>query len=270
MEVVIHQDTRAVAVAVADAVAATVQSKPDAVLGLATGATFIDAYTELIERHRQGLSFARTTMFLLDEYMGLDPAHPQRYANVIRTVFTTAIDVDDDNVHSPNPDAADLRAECLRYEESIAANGRIDLQLLGIGRDGHLAFNEPGSSLASRTRLKTLAQPTRNDNAQFFASPHDVPTLALTQGIGTILEAARLVTAATGSHKAAVVAGAVEGPVAASLPASALQLHPDVELHIDTAAAAYLALTDYYCEAASLQETLASIGATTSRRGVQT
>jgi glucosamine-6-phosphate deaminase len=194
------------------------------------------------------VSFARTRAFLLDEYVGLPPAHPQSYAACISRVFTSQVDFGPGTVMGPDGAAPDVAAAGPAYEAAITAAGGIDVQLLGIGADGHIGFNEPGSSLASRTRLKTLTAQTRADNARFFSSPEEVPRHVLTQGVGTILEARHLVLIASGPGKAAAVAAAVEGPVTAMVPASALQLHPHVSLVIDEPAALSLRLADYYRE----------------------
>lgn len=213
-------------------------------IGLATGSSPLPVYRELIARHSQGLSFASCKAFLLDEYVGLPRAHTQSYYSVIRNEFTERVDFAE--VNSPDGEATDIPAEAARYDESIATAGGIDVQLLGIGSDGHVGFNEPGSSLTSRTRVKTLTEQTRNDNARFFDSAEDVPHHVLTQGLGTIGEAGQLILLAAGSHKAAAVAAAVEGPLSAYCPASILQWHPRATVIIDEAAAADLKLADYY------------------------
>ncbi len=235
---------------VADAIEALIARRPDAVLGLATGSSPLPVYDELTRRHEQRrLSFAATSAFLLDEYVGLAAGHPQSYRAVIEREFTSRIDLGAARVHGPDGSAADLPAACAAYEASIADAGGIDLQLLGIGADGHIGFNEPGSSLASRTRLKTLTAQTRRDNARFFESIDAVPHHVLTQGVGTILGARHLILVATGESKADGVATTVEGPVSAFCPSSALQLHPHVSVVIDEAAASNLRLADYYREA---------------------
>jgi glucosamine-6-phosphate deaminase len=217
------------------------------VLGLATGSSPLATYAELIERHRAGrISFATASAFLLDEYIGLPDAHPQSYRAVIEQQFTGAVDFAPNAVHSPDGSASDLPAACAAYEAAIRAAGGIDLQLLGIGSDGHVGFNEPISSLSSRTRVKTLTDETRADNARFFASPDAVPHHVVTQGIGTILDARHVVLIATGASKAAPIRQAVEGPLAAICPASALQLHPHASVVIDDDAAADLTLSEYY------------------------
>ncbi len=247
MEVVILPNGDAIATFVADAIGRLVSAKPDAVLGLATGSSPLGVYGELVSRHRNGtLSFERATAFLLDEYIGLPTDHPQSYRAFITSHFAGLVDFDPANLNVPDGDASDLKAACAEYEGKIRAAGGIDLQLLGIGADGHLGFNEPTSSLASRTRVKTLSEQTRNDNSRFFGDVDEVPRHVVTQGIGTILEAGHLVLIAIGAGKAEPVARAVEGPVASMCPASAIQLHQHATVVIDEPAAARLTLADYY------------------------
>jgi glucosamine-6-phosphate deaminase len=234
---------------VADAIALVLCRGAVPVLGLATGSSPVPVYDELAARYSAGvLSFASARAFLLDEYVGLPVGHPQSYASYISTVFTSRVDFAPRAVQGPDGSADDLVAAAVWYEAALAGAGGVDLQLLGIGADGHIGFNEPGSSLASRTRLKTLTQQTRLDNARFFSSLDEVPRHVITQGVGTILEARHLVLVAWGAAKAAAVAAAVEGPVTAMVPASALQLHPHVSVVIDSAAASKLRLADYYRE----------------------
>jgi glucosamine-6-phosphate deaminase len=248
MEVVVLPTAGAAAALVAGAFADLLCRRPDAVLGLATGSTPLPVYADLVRRHREGLSFRRARGFLLDEYVGLPADHPQSYRAAIRHDLTGQVDFAAGAVAGLDGQAADIPAECRRYEAAITAAGGVDLQILGIGTDGHLAFNEPGSSLASRTRIKTLTEQTRRDNARFFAHPDDVPHHVLTQGLGTISEARHLVLLATGAGKAAAVAAAVEGPVSASCPASVLQLHPHATVVLDDPAAGALARADHYRE----------------------
>ena len=249
MEIVVLPDPDAVARLAADVVDALLRARPDAVLGLATGSTPLRLYAELRRRHHEaGLSFARATAFLLDEYVGLPDGHPQRYHAVIDHELTDRVDLRPGSVHAPDGNAADVPAECARYDAAIRGAGGVDVQVLGIGGDGHLGFNEPGSSLASRTRIKTLTARTRRDNARFFDDPDDVPHHVLTQGLGTILEARHLLLLATGGSKADAVAAAVEGPLSASCPASALQLHPHASVLLDEGAAKGLARAAYYRE----------------------
>ena len=249
MEVVVLPTVEDGAELVTDAIARLLRQAPSAVLGLATGSSPLHVYERLIDRCRRGeLSLAHARAFLLDEYVGLAPDHPQSYRAVIRRDLTDAVDLSPDAVHGLDGTADDLVAECSRYEQALAAAGGVDLQLLGIGTNGHLGFNEPGSSLASRTRLKTLTQQTRQDNARFFAAPQDVPRHVLTQGLGTIRDADHLVLLASGEGKAAAVAAAVEGPLSASCPASVLQLHPHVSVVLDEAAASGLATLEQHRE----------------------
>lgn len=239
MEVVITAD---VAEHAADAIAEHL--RPGAVLGLATGSTPLPVYAELLRRRdEESISFDGVRGFTLDEYLGLPRTHPQSYHAVIRRELTDAAGI---AVDGPDGEAADVPAECARYEAAIAAAGGIDVQLLGIGSDGHIGFNEPGSSLASRTRVKTLTPRTRRDNARFFDSLDDVPVHVITQGLATILEAGHLVLVATGAAKAAAIAAAVEGPVSASCPASVLQLHPHATVFLDDAASSDLKNGDHY------------------------
>jgi glucosamine-6-phosphate deaminase len=247
MEVVILPGGRQIAALVADTVESLLRSKPDAVLGLATGSSPLPVYDELARRHeRSGLDFSRACGFTLDEYVGLEPGHPESYREVIRRDFADRVNIDPGNVLGPDGGAADLPAACRAYEERISQRGGIDLQLLGIGTDGHIGFNEPGSSLASRTRIKTLIEQTRRDNARFFRSLDEVPHHVVTQGLGTILESRHAILLATGAQKAQAVHDMVEGPVAAICPASVLQLHPHASILVDEAAASSLKLADYY------------------------
>src|ERR1700761_3153752 len=250
MEVVPLSSADEIAALAADVFEAVVRRKPEAVLGLATGATPLPAYRELIRRHEAcvGPSYAAVTCFNLDEYVGLPPGHPQSYRAVIARELTDGLGIGPERGNGPDPSPAGLPTAGERYEALIAAAGGVDVQLLGIGADGHLAFNEPGSSLASRTRIKTLTAQTRADNARFFGSPREVPAHVLTQGLGTILAARHLLLIATGAGKAAAVAAAVEGPVSASCPASVLQLHPHVTVLLDQASAGRLDRLAYYRE----------------------
>ena len=234
---------------VGGAIAALVAAKPGAVLGLATGSSPLSVYRDLARRYAAGkLSLAGARAFLLDEYVGLASGHPQSYRSFLARELEAHVDFASAAVHGPDVHADDLLAACDAYEAAIVAAGGVDLQLLGIGTDGHIGFNEPGSSLASRTRIKTLTDQTRTDNARFFASLDEVPRHVVTQGVGTILEARHLVLLAFGAAKAVAVAAAVEGPVTAMVPGSALQLHPHVTVVIDEPAAARLRLADYYRE----------------------
>ena len=240
-----------IAEVVADAIEALVRRRPDAVLGVATGSSPLPVYRELVRRHEAGTGpdWARVRVFTLDEYVGLPPGSPASYRSTIARELIEPLGIDPDRVHGPDPSPEGLPDAGERYEQAIRAAGGVDLQLLGIGSDGHLAFNEPGSSLASRTRIKTLTEQTRRDNARFFGGHwEEVPVHVLTQGLGTIRDAGHLVLVATGPGKAAAVAAAVEGPVTASCPASVLQLHPHATVVLDDAAAADLARAAYHRE----------------------
>jgi glucosamine-6-phosphate deaminase len=234
----------------ASAIEKLVREQPDTVLGLATGSSPLAVYDELARRHvEHELSFARVRAFMLDEYVGLAADHPERYRNVIEKEIASRVDFAPGAVRGPDGLSDDLVRACAEYEEAIASVGGVDLQLLGIGTDGHIAFNEPGSSLASRTRIKTLTRQTREDNARFFGGDIDqVPQHCLTQGLATIMSARHLVLLATGRGKAEAVHQLVEGPVSAMWPATILQHHPHVTVLVDDAAASRLQLADYYRE----------------------
>jgi glucosamine-6-phosphate deaminase len=240
VEVLVKRREPECGITVADIVDRAVRSGPST-LGLATGSSPLSVYRELIRRHREeDLTFRDAQAFLLDEYVGLPPSHPQSYAHVIRADFTDHVDIDASRVHGPDGVADDIFSAAARYDTLLAESGPVDVQLLGIGANGHIGFNEPGSPLDSRTRVATLTEQTRQDNARFFASVDEVPRHVITQGLGTIGAAKHLVLIATGEHKAAAVAAAVEGQVSASCPASVLQLHPHVTIVVDEAAASRL------------------------------
>ncbi len=251
MEVIIPTQSAEIARIGADAICELLERKPNAVLGLATGSSPLPLYAELIRRYNAGeVSFAKARAFTLDEYVGLPGDHPQAYANVIRTEFTAHVDFSEDAVHAPNGLADDIPASCAAYEEKMAQAGGVDLQILGVGTDGHIAFNEPSSSLASRTRIKTLTTQTRIDNARFFDGDIDqVPLHCITQGLGTIMEARHVMLFASGEGKAEAAWNLVEGPVSAMWPATILQHHPHATVLLDEAAASRLTNTDYYLQA---------------------
>jgi glucosamine-6-phosphate deaminase len=249
VEVVIVPTAAEAAAIAADVVTRVVRSRPAPVLGLATGSTPLAAYALLIERCRSGeVGFARASAVLLDEYLGLPADHPEAYRSVIRRDLTDHIDLPRARLFGPDVWADDLPGACVAYEALLADLGGVDLQLLGIGADGHIGFNEPGSSLRSRTRVKTLTAATRADNARFFASVDEVPRHVVTQGLATIGEARQVLLLAVGAAKAEPVAQAVEGPLAAVCPASVLQLHPHATVVLDDAAAGALRLAEYYRE----------------------
>ena len=250
MEVVISSTADEAGKLAADAIEDLLQRRPQAVLGVATGSSPLIIYEELGRRVAQGsLSLAKARAFMLDEYVGLPADHPQRYRNVISEEFVDKVDIDPEQVMGPDGLATDLLSACEAYERAIADAGGVDLQILGIGTDGHIAFNEPGSSLASRTRIKTLTSQTRRDNARFFdGNLEAVPQHCLTQGIGTILEARHILLVASGRRKAEAVHQLAEGPVSAMWPGTALQLHAHVTVLLDTPAASRLQLASYYIE----------------------
>jgi glucosamine-6-phosphate deaminase len=247
MEVVIKPDYEAVSQEAAGYIAELLYRKPNAVLGLATGSTPLGLYKELIRLHRdEGLDFSKVTTFNLDEYVGLPAEHEQSYHFFMWQNLFKHINISPQNVHIPNGMSPDAEAFCDWYENRIRAAGGIDLQVLGIGTDGHIAFNEPASSLGSRTRMKTLTEQTIRDNARFFARKEQVPRYAITMGIGTIMESRTCLLLATGEAKAAIVARAIEGPVTSMVTGSALQLHPQAIVILDEPGAAKLQLRDYY------------------------
>jgi glucosamine-6-phosphate deaminase len=251
MEIVIADSPEQAANIAADAIERVLAASTRPVLGLAAGSSPLPTYRELIARHRRGqLGMAAASAFLLDEYVGIPADHPDAYRAFIQRHFTDQVDLPPSALFAPDGTSDDLAGAAASYERQIAASGGIDLQLLGIGSDGHIGFNEPTSSLGSRTRVKTLTDATRADNARFFAGDTAaVPRHVITQGIGTILEARHIVLIATGASKAAPIAHTIEGPLTAMVPASALQLHPRVTVIIDELAAAELTLADYYREA---------------------
>jgi glucosamine-6-phosphate deaminase len=250
MEVVILQDSEAIARVAAGAVGSLLDRKPTGVLGLATGSSPLAIYDELASRCDAGLvSFRQARGFTLDEYVGLPADDPQRYRNVIDTVFVSRVDFAPGAVQGPDGLATDIPRACAEYEDAIAEAGGVDIQILGLGTDGHIGFNEPGSSLASRTRIKALTLQTRRDNSRFFDGDTNlVPTHCLTQGLATIMAASHVIVVAIGARKALAVEHLVEGPVSARWPATILQHHPHVTALVDDAAAQRLQLAEYYRE----------------------
>jgi len=252
VEVLIFDEQERASLYAAKIFAKQIREKPAAVLGLATGSTPLLLYRELRRQHEdEGLDFSGITSFNLDEYVGLDGDHPSSYRYFMQQALFDHINVEPDRVHLPNGMSDDVPATCAGYESDISAAGGIDLQVLGLGSDGHIGFNEPSSSLASRTRIKTLTQETREDNARFFDSPADVPRHCITMGIGTIMDARQIVLLAFGEQKAAAVQQVVEGPISAMWPATILQMHSSVIVLLAEAAAASLSKKDYYKEVAA-------------------
>lgn len=241
MKISVAADRTAAAQRTADLVEHIINSAAPTALGIATGETMEAPFAEIVRRHRRGtLSLASTEVYLLDEYIGLQPDDPCSFANTVNRLLVEPTDLLPGSVHGPNPHTENLYAECAGYERRVRA-ARLKLQLLGIGTNGHIAFNEPGSSFASSTRVVQLDEQTRSDNARSFPEGAQPPAAAITQGIGTILMARELLLVACGQSKAHAVARALEGPVTRSVPASALQLHPNVTVILDPPAAALLA-----------------------------
>jgi glucosamine-6-phosphate deaminase len=247
MQIIISKTYEELSKEAAKVVAKTLNAKPNAVLGLATGSTPLALYKELIRMHKdEGLDFSQVTTFNLDEYVGLPRGHFQSYHYFMHENLFKHINIPRQNIYIPSGTTDNYEAFCAWYERRIKECGGIDLQVLGIGSDGHIAFNEPSSSLGSRTRIKTLARQTIEDNARFFERAEDVPIYAITMGVGTILEARRIILLASGKSKAPAIAGAIEGPVTSMNTASALQLHPDAIAFLDRDAASQLKMIEYY------------------------
>jgi glucosamine-6-phosphate deaminase len=249
VKILIHADATKAVDCVSDLLVARVRRLPASVLGLATGGTMEAVYARLIAAYRAGeVSFAAATSFNLDEYVGLSPDHVGSYWRYMQRHLFDHVDFAPARRHLPRGDATDPADEAARYEAAIVAAGDIGLQLLGLGHNGHIGFNEPTSSLNSLTRVKTLTRSTREANAQYYQRFDDVPRLAITMGIGTIMRADEVVLLAYGEAKARAVAALIEGPVSAACPASILQMHRKVTVVIDEAAAADLTLRAYYAE----------------------
>ena len=247
MEIIIKPTVAEAQQETARIIARQIKRQHGSVLGLATGSTPIGVYEILVAMHRRGeLDFSRVTTFNLDEYVGLAPEHPCAYREFMRRHLFGLVNVEPARIHFPDGLAQDIPTHCAAYEETMRAAGGIDLQLLGIGRDGHIGFNEPSSSLASRTRIKTLTPQTVKDNARFFGSADQVPRHVITMGVGTIMDSRHCLLLATGGAKAEVIARMAEGPITASVPASVLQMHPACTVVVDEAAAAELKRHEYY------------------------
>lgn len=247
MEVIIRPNEAAAAALTARLIAESIQEKHDLVLGLATGRTMESVYAMLAGMHKNdGLNFSACRTFNLDEYVGLPASDPNSYRSFMNARLFNLINIDPRNTYLPDGTAEDLIEECQRYEERIEACGGIDLQLLGVGESGHIGFNEPLSALMSRTRQKALNKVTIEQNSPLFDPPSKMPRRALTMGVGTILDARRIIMLVTGANKAQILAKAVEGPITSMISATALQLHPATIIICDEAAAAKLEHKDYY------------------------
>ncbi|MCD6340179.1 MAG: glucosamine-6-phosphate deaminase [Verrucomicrobia bacterium] len=246
MEVLIQPTPEAAARLTARIMADALRADPQIVLGLATGRTMEPVYRELVRmHHEEGLDFSLCRTFNLDEYVGLPSDHPQSYRRYMNENLFNHVNIDLRNTHLPDGMAQDLEAECAAYEAAIERAGGVDLQLLGIGRVGHIGFNEPLSPLLSRTRVTVLSPATIEQNAPLFPDPSQMPRRALTMGVGTILDSRRCLLLATGEEKAEIIAKAVEGPITSMVSASALQLHPQCVVVTDEAAASRLQGKDY-------------------------
>jgi glucosamine-6-phosphate deaminase len=249
MQVIIKPSYDEMSKEAAQIVKARLLKKPNLVLGLATGSTPIGLYQELVRMHKEeGLSFKKVVTFNLDEYFGIDAKHPQSYYLFMWENLFKNLDINPKNIHVPDGTvkAKDVERYCDWYEKEIDRFGGVDLQVIGIGGDGHIGFNEPGSSLGSRTRAKTLTEETIEDNARFFASRDDVPRYCITMGVGTVMEAKELLFVANGKKKAQVVAAAIEGGITAQVTASVIQLHRRVTAILDEEAGSMLKRKNYY------------------------
>lgn len=247
MQIIILQDQEQITELASDFIVELLDNKPSAVLGLATGSTPLDLYSKLAElNQQQRISFKNVTTFNLDEYLGIPADHSLSYRCFMNTHLFKHIDIPYENTHLPNSMTDNPKQESIDYDRLISETGGIDLQLLGIGVNGHIGFNEPSSSLASRTRVKTLTQSTLQANSRFFSAGETQPRLAITMGIGTIMEAKQILLLAYGEDKADAIKASIEGPITAMCPASILQMHPEVTFILDETAARKLDNINYY------------------------
>ena len=253
MEVIIKETYEEISKLAAEMIAEQVNKKPDSVLGFATGSTPVGTYQELIRLNKEGkVDFSKVKTFNLDEYIGLDPEHNQSYHYFMNENLFAHINIKPENWHVPPGKADDFKKACEEYEQMIVYSGGLDIQLLGIGGNGHIAFNEPVSSLGSRTRVKTLTKKTIEDNARFFENIEDVPRFAVTMGIGTIMEARKVILLGNKANKADAIAATVEGPITAMVPATVVQLHRDATIIVEKEAASKLS-REYPSEPAVLK-----------------
>jgi glucosamine-6-phosphate deaminase len=247
MEIIIQPDSQQASQVAARIVARLVRGKPHAVIGFATGNTPLHLYKNLVRMHREGsLDFSGVTTFSLDEYVGIPPTHPSSFHSYMWAHLFSQINIPNGRIHIPDGMTEDIPACCRKYEEDIKSAGGIDIQILGIGTNGHLGFNEPTSSLSSRTRIKTLTEQSRLDTAAAFGGQENVPSHVITMGLGTILDSRMSLLLAFGKKKARAIALTVEGPLKASVPSTVLQLHPRAVLILDKDAASELKMADYY------------------------
>jgi glucosamine-6-phosphate deaminase len=247
MEIIIKPDYEEMSREAAGIIQRGWEKKKSLVLGLPTGRTPLGLYEKLVELYHNGeMDFSDVTTFNVDEYLGLDETHPQSFAFYMENHLFRHVNIKKENINHLSGKPDDIREHCHAYEMKIRRSGGIDIQVLGIGTNGHVAFNEPSSSLSSRTRLEALAQESIKANAYFFRDETEVPRFCLTMGVGTFLDSKMILLLASGKDKAKAVAGAIEGPITASNPASALQLHPQAKFVIDEEAASKLIRKDYY------------------------
>ena len=247
MEIIIKQDYDAICEEAVMLIHQAWKKKNDLVLGLATGSSPLGVYKRLIELYKKGeIEFSRVSTFNLDEYLGLKENHPQSFAHYMENNFFRHVNLKRENIHMLSGMPEDIDQHCGEFEDKIKALGGIDIQILGIGRNGHIGFNEPSSSLSSRTRVKTLTQDMIKANERFFTSLEEIPRYCLTMGIGTIMEAHMLVLLAYGKKKSDAIHKSIEGPVTATVPGSVLQLHPHTKVIIDREAASELVRREYY------------------------
>lgn len=243
MKIIVAKDYEEMSKKAADIVAAQVILKPDSILGLATGSTPVGMYRELVKRYQAGdIDFSNVVTFNLDEYCGLDAENPQSYHYFMMENLFNHINIPKQNIHIPSGSAADIQAECEQYEQKIKEAGGIDLQVLGIGRNGHIGFNEPAAYFEAKTHLVELDEDTIQANARFFNSMEEVPRRAISMGIRTIMQARKILLLANGEAKAEAIYKTVQGPIMPQVPASILQLHPDVVMILDQEAASKLSL----------------------------
>jgi len=247
MEIIIKEDYDQICEEVVAIIHQAWKKKNNLVLGLPTGRTPLGVYIRLIELYqKKEIDFSRVIAFGLDEYLGLKEDHPQSFSYYLEKNFYQHINIKKENIFRLKGTAEDTDQHCREYEEKIESKGGIDLQILGIGRNGHIGFNEPSSSLSSRTRVKTLAEETIEANSRFFKDKNEVPRFCLTMGIGTIMESKMIILLASGEDKSEAIQKSIEGPVTASVPASVLQNHPQAKIIIDQEAASRLARKNYY------------------------
>jgi len=247
MDVIIKSDYEEISEEAANIITSLLRKKTRTVLGLATGSTPEGLYRNLVNEHKKGeLDFSSAVSFNLDEYVGLGPKDEQSYRYFMEKKLFSHVNILPENIHVPDGCAVDLETYCKEYERMIEAEGGIDLQLLGIGSDGHIGFNEPGSALKSRTSVVVLAEETIKDNSRLFDSEDQVPRMAISMGLGTILDAGECLMLASGENKAEAVKKCIEGPLCSMTPASVLQMHPKTTVILDEAAASQLERKNYY------------------------